>query len=305
MRSVTVLLVCLVLAAGPALADPVTGAPADARPDCPAYSSASDPFDPSGDLALRLAALAKMESEAASLDGFQLYGLGALYRLGRAHPAALVDQDLAKARRYYTEASLAGQVEAYASMAELELAAGAPMVAMTWAQVYTQAERVRGSGKGLGYPASLIKRVSAAVRPGTRDEQKRQLAEFMQSHGEKFRARAALTQAAEAAPACRAVDEVWPISLATERAKLSEPRGRAALKLAGANSGQAMFHLMVDPDGSIASVRVIESVPTADSARALDGVLRQMSFNAVDASAPQRGVMVPLTLDTGEARLRD
>ena len=30
-----------------------------------------------------------------------------------------------------------------------------------------------------------------------------------------------------------------------------------------------------------------------------------MSFNAVDPSAPLRGVVVPLSLDSGEARLRD
>lgn len=301
MRSILGVVLCLAVAAGHALAD----ASAAPRQDCPAYSSASDPFDPTGDLALRRATLAKMESEAESLSAFQLYGLGALYRLGHEHPAALVDQDLAKARRYYVEASLGGQVEAYASMAELELAAGAPMEAMTWAQVYTNAVRVRGRGQGLGYPASLIKRVAAEVRPGTRDEQKRRFAEFMLSHGEKFRARLAQTQAAGASPTCRAVEEDWPISLATDRAKLSTPRGRATLKLAGANSGQATYHLMVAPDGSIASVRVIESLPTAAAARALEGVLRQMSFNAVDAAAPQRGVVVPLALDAGEARLRD
>lgn len=301
MRSTLGILLALAMAAGPALAETSDGA----RPACPTYSSVSDPFDPSGDLALRQATLAKMESEAASLSAFQLHGLGALYRLGRAHPAALVDQDLAKARRYYVEASLGGEVDAYASMAELELAAGVPMEAMTWAQVYTNAERVRGRGQGLGYPASLIKRVAAAVRPGMRDEQKRRLAEFMQSHGEKFRARLAQAQAADPGPTCRAVEEDWPIRLATEREKLSMPRGKAALRLAGANSGKAVYHLMVAPDGSIASVRVLESLPTAASARALEGVLRQMSFNAVDASAPLRAVVVPLSLDSGEARLRD
>lgn len=301
MRSILGFALCLALAAGAARAE----SSADTRPACPGYSSASDPFDPSGDLALRRAALAKMESDVASLNAFQLYGLGALYRLGREHPAALVDQDLAKARRYYVEASLGGEVDAYASMAELELAAGAPMEAMTWAQVYTNAERVRGRGKGLGYPASLIKRVAAAVRPGTRDEQKRRLDEFMLSHGEKFRARLAQTQAADASPTCRSIEEDWPIRLATEREKLAMPRGKATLTLAGANSGKALYHLMVAPDGSIASVRVIESLPTAASARALDGVLRQMSFNAVEPSAPLRGVVVPLSLDSGEARLRD
>ena len=286
---------------GPALADK----PAAERPACPAYSVASDPFDPSGETALRLAALAKMEAQAASLDAFHLFGLGALYRLGRDHPAALVDQDLAKARRYYVEASLGGQVEAYASMAELELAAGAPLDAMTWAQVYTNAQRVRGRGQGLGYPASLIKRVAAATRPGSREEQKRRLDEFMRTHGERFRARQAQNAAVPAGPTCRTIEEDWPIRLVTDRAKLSQPRGKATLPLGGANSGQAIYHLTVAPDGSIASMRVIESLPTAASARALEGVLRQMTFNAVDPSAPPRTVVVPLTLDTGEARLRD
>jgi hypothetical protein len=294
----TSVLVCLLLITTRALAEE----PPAALPACEPYSAAADLFNPKGDTALRLASLAKMEAAPDTLDESALYGLGALYRQGREHPAALVDQDLDKARRYLEDASLDGQIEALGSLAELELADGQPMQAMMWAQLFVKAMRVRDRGQGLGYPAYLLRRVLAELPPGSREEQERRLAAFMPAQAEKFTARQAR---AKAAPDCRTVDEDWPISLATDRARLTRPKGRPALALESASSGFTMFSLSVHPDGSIADVRVIESVPTARMAAQLDPLLREMHFNPVDASAPPRQVWVPLSLNRGEARLLD
>lgn len=301
LRTALPLLLLWAAAASPAWAE----VPAAALPACEAHAPAADTFNPDGDLDLRLASLAKMESAAETLDEVSLYGLGALYRLGREHPAGLVDQDLAKARRYYEQATLGGNIEALASLAELELAAGQPMQAMMWTQVYVKAKRISGRGLGLGYPAHLLKRVLAKLPPSSQAEQERQLAVFMQVQGDKFRAWQARPVAADAAPACRTVNDDWPISLATERDKLARPKGRPARALESASSGFTMFRLSVHPDGSIADVRVIESVPTARMAAQLEPLVREMYFNAVDASAPQRQAFVPLSLDRGEVRLRD
>lgn len=290
---------CFALAAGAAMAD----VPADPRPACAPYSAASDPFEPTGDTDRRLAELATREGLADSLSETQVYGLGALYRLGRAHPAALVDQDLAKARRYLEQASLDGQVEALASLAELELTAGQPMQAMMWAQLFVKAMRVRDKGRGLGYPAHILKRILAELPPGTREQQERALTAFMQVQGEKFRAR--LAQPKAPASDCRDSSKDWPVTLVTDRALLVRPKGRPALPLQSATSGFAMFHVLVAPDGTIASVRVVESVPSARMAQDLDALLREMHFNPVDAAAPPREVFVPLSLDAGEARLAD
>jgi hypothetical protein len=300
MRLKTATLLCLLLGAGPALAQE----PAGALPPCEPYVAAADAFNPDGDLDLRVASLAKMESAPDTLEAQWMYGLGALYRLGRDHPAGLVDQDLAKARRFYEQASLDGHIEALASLAELELAAGQPMQAMLWAQVYVKAKRISGRGRGLGYPAYLLKRVSARLPPGSGAEQDRQLALFMRNQGEKFRARLARPKAEDATPDCRTVEDDWPTSLAN-RAQVSLPKGRSALALDAATSGFALFSLTVDPDGRIAEVRVIDSVPTGWMAVQMDTLVREMQFNPVDPSAPQRRVLMPLSLDRGEARLLD
>lgn len=301
MRARPFVALCLALAAGAAMAD----LPGDPRPACAPYSAASDPFEPTGDPALRLAELARREGDVAALTGTELYGLGALYRLGREHPAGLVGQDLAKARRYLELASWSGQIEALASLAELELAAGHPGEAMMWAQVYVKAMRVRDKGRGLGYPAHLLKRILLQLPPSSKVEQERLLGEFMRAQGEKFRAHQAQAKDAQDAADCRRVDEDWPTRLVTDRAALVRPKGRPARRLEAATSGFAFFHLLVDPSGGIASVRVIESVPTARMAQDLDALLREMHFNPVDASAPGRQVLVPLSLDRGEVRLRD
>ena len=291
------LLLVLALASGPALATDA----APPLPACEAYALDADPFNAAGDRALRTAELARREADAASLSEVQLFGLGALYRLGREHPAALVDQDLGKARYYLGEAALAGHIEAYASMAELELAAGQPMEAMVWAQVYTKAMRVRDKGRGLGYPANLLRRIGS---PGSAARQDARLAAFMQAQGQAHRARQALAAQAPAKPACRAAEDDFPVTLVTDLSALSNPQGMG-LPMDDARSGYALFHLVVDPGGRITAVNVIESLPTAAAAVPLERIARAMTFNAVPASAPDRQALAPISLDDGTARLRN
>lgn len=277
----------------------------DTRPACAPYSPAADPFDPSGNLALRQAALVERERNADNLSAVQQWGLGALYRLGREHPAALVDQDLAKARHYLEQAALGGQVEAFASMAELELAAGAPMEAIAWANVFVNATRVQYRGQGLGYPADLLKRILTALPPGSREAQERRIATFMQVQGDKHRARLARPKPAEPVPACRAAHLDFPTTMLTDQQEWFRIQRRKMQKLAHAPAGKVMFHLVVDPDGTVASARVLETLPTAEAAVAAEGAMYELRFNAIDASAPQREAFLPFGLENSAVRLRD
>lgn len=304
MRGLWLVVLVLGLAAGVSRAEE-GGA---ALPACEPYSPASDVFNPEGDLAQRLASLAKMEAAPESFEPHWLLGLGALYRLGRDHPASLVDQDLAKARRYLEESAMRGQVEASASLAELELAAGQPMQAMMWAQVFVKAMRVRDAANNQqGYPAHLLRRVQVELPANSREEQARQLSEFMRVQGEKFRSTMAMAKvkAAATAPTCRAVNHDWPIRFEGKHPRPAWSPGRGARGRDPASSGFTMFHLTVAPDGSVTDLRVAESVPTASMALQTDYLARHMRFNAVDPAAPPRQALLPLSLDLGEARLRD
>lgn len=295
-------LIALVFASTPVFAAEA----GESRPACDAYVAAADPYNASGDAALRRSALAEMERDPAKLTPIQWYGLGALYRLGREHPAALVDQDLVKARRYLEEASLRGQIAAYASMAELELAAGKPLEAMAWTQVYVSAMRLSARGRGLGYPADLVKRVGAAQRPGSRKAQEQYLQVFMQSHGAKFHARQAEMPDEDVVPDCRAANEDWPITRVSDGLSNQGGVGRGQrLKFESARTGSALFLIVVAPDGSVADAHAIESVPAARAAEDLVALVREMRFNAVDASAPPRLAFAPLSYSDGTARLRD
>lgn len=93
-------------------------------------------FDPRAASGDRREALAEMRRRAEAGDAMAQYQLGALYRLGRGHPADLVDADAGMAARYLSNAAIQGQVHAMAGMAELRLAQGQAREAVVWALAY-------------------------------------------------------------------------------------------------------------------------------------------------------------------------
>lgn len=137
-------------AAASSAADSYTG-PAlirstDATADTPPAKAADDSDDsdrglmemvnPDTPLAERRKILAIFEHDAEMGDYYKQYIVGSIYRLGEHGAVPIVPQDLAKARRYLSNAAVNGYRTAMAKMAELELADHHPLDAMVWAQIY-------------------------------------------------------------------------------------------------------------------------------------------------------------------------
>src|SRR5690349_7948203 len=184
---------CVGLAALLVLSFPAAAEVAELEP-CEPYDAAADVLNPGGDPALRQASLQRLIADSR-LEGnsYSRYLLGNLYRLGRKHPAALVDRDLAKARPLLSNAALDGYLMAMAGMAEIELANGEAMSAMVWAQAYHHYFERQKAGEGgkKAYVADLLDRIYA--RLGRSKEVDREIQEYLASfiltHGPRLDAK--------------------------------------------------------------------------------------------------------------------
>ncbi len=96
-----------------------------------------DVFDPDAPLERRQAALAAFE-QAAALEGCPEfdYVLGMLYRHGPYLPGNLLPQDIEKARALIAPMAEAGDLQAFADMAEMEMRHANSREAMRWTQLY-------------------------------------------------------------------------------------------------------------------------------------------------------------------------
>lgn len=300
----------LVVAAVLTLVAPSTGARADdaAPPLCSYPDPAEVPENPEGDPARRLAALASWEREGPTAH--QKFRLGALYRLGRLHPAGLVDADLQKARDLLANAALDGQLIAMASSAELELAHGDAMSGMVWAQLYAHYMQLRHPSQFRTYQADLIKRGFQALPPGEETDQR--IAANVRAVLERFGPRidAGLEgeshEEATQGPPCRPVHEVYPAErrLKSERVPLAggaNTVGRHRLY----RPGLALFRLHIAPSGEVSQALVIESLPGPAVGKALLGSVQRLRFNAVADDAPTRVVLVPMAYSDNSVRIRD
>ena len=301
MRARLFVALCFALAAGAAMAD----VPADPRPACAPYSAASDPFEPDGDPALRLAELARREGDVADAR-LEPNCTGSVRCI--AWGASIL-------RRWWTRTwprpaatsswpRGAGRSRRWPAWPNSNWPPASPGEAMMWAQVYVKAMRVRDQGRGLGYPAHLLKRILLELPPSSKDEQERLLGEFMRAQGEKFRAHQAQAKDAQDAADCRRVEDDWPTRLVTDRAALVRPKGRPALPL----QRHQRLRLVQPAGGSVRRDRQrARHRVGADGAHGA-GPRRPAARNALQPGGrfgTGRQVLVPLSLDRGEVRLRD
>lgn len=296
-------------AAGLVLANGLAVARADdsALPLCPPPDLATLPENPGADPARRLAMVAAWEEKGpAALEKLRL---GALYRLGRAHPAALVDVDMQKARDLLAQAALEGQLTAMASSAEIELRHGDAFSGMVWAQLYAHYLQRETPTRFSTYQADLIKRGFEALPPGEDTEQEivRYVDGFIARYGGQIDAALAAAKKGEAGPlsTCRPVHADYPV----ERRD-----GSRALPIAGGNNairrarlykpGLALFLLHIAPSGEVSHAFVIESLPGPATAEGLLPTVQRLRFNPVADDAPVRVTLMPMSFGDGTLRLR-
>ncbi|WP_374603915.1 hypothetical protein [Arenimonas sp.] len=279
-----------------------------ALPLCASPDLASLPENPDGDPALRLATLARWQAEGATPN--QTFRAGALYRMGKAHPAALVEADLQKARDLLAKAALAGELTAMASSAELELRHGDAFSGMVWAQLYAHYMQVTHPSRFRTYQADLIKRGFAALPPG--EETERRIVAYVQGFFDKYGAgidaALASTKDAGASPErdCRPVHEVYPVERRLDSHRVPLAGGSNTIKRARLHGpGLALFRLHVAPSGEVSQALVIESLPGPAAGKGLRASALRMRFNAVAEDAPIRVVYLPMTYDDQSVRVRD
>lgn len=121
-------------------------------------------LDPELDAGARQTALKRIIARAADEDhGSAAYLLGALFRLGEAHPSALVERDPETAR-FWFERCIAVDgcpVRVFAALAELELIEDRPREALIYTHVYLNLLRIGEGGDPSFYDVSLLNRALA------------------------------------------------------------------------------------------------------------------------------------------------
>ena len=276
-------------------------------PPCPADDLAADLLNPEGDAGRRQVVLEELIADGKTTGRYSRYLLGSLYRLGREHPAALLDRDVAKAKPLLAHAALDGYLMAMAAMAEIELAAGKPMDAMVWAQAYVHFKRKLEpvpEGFAEAYPADLLDRIYDRLgRSSAHDKEIAEyLAAFVATHGPKIEAGHGKPPTGN--PTCRRTSADWPTKrIADDGGRIRVAHTRAARAIS--SPGQVLFKLWIAPDGQVAKVLVVDSLPDMSAAEGLRGSVERMRFNAVAAEAPLRSVLLPMSFDDRSVSLRD
>jgi hypothetical protein len=240
-------------------------------------------------LAERRSALAAIEADAASDDQHDLYLLGSLYHMGYYSGGVLEKQDLEKARLYLGNAATRGSILAMAKMAEINLAEHRYREAMNWAQIYAHYDsllpaRVRGHD---GYPAELIKRVGDRFGLTSVDEVMPDVNSFIAAHDADIKAGADSRHDGES---------IQPHAKSNSK---TTPGGRLS-----PTSGIADYLLAFKPDGSVASVWVLDAIPSEKLGLAMREVVDEMEVPKASEGAGVRYAWVPLLYSNGRFRER-
>ena len=295
-----------------ALAAGISPASADdaGLPLCVAKDIDAHPANPDGDEAARRATLARWEEEGAQAAAYEKFQLGAFYRLGRSHPAALVERDIEKARPLLAHAALGGQLAAMASSAELELEDGDPMAGMVWAQLYAFYMQREHPSQFRTYQADLIKRGFDALPRGEKTDQEIEalVRGFLDKHGAQIDD--ALASKGDEGSAgdrkCRPVHEVYPTRLELKGDRVPLAGGHGAVSRHRLyDPGLAMYRLHIAPSGEVVRAMVVESLPGPAAGKGLMRSVQRLRFNPVAEDAPTRVVLLPMSYDDSSVRIRD
>ncbi len=270
------------------------------RPLCESIPVEHWIFNPAGDRDVRLAELAGHEARFSELAPDQKRWLASLYWHGEKHPAALVVRDVEKARRWFAESAVDGDLMAMASSAELELADGDAFAGMMWAQIFVLHLR---SWKPKGttpetYPADLMQRAFRTLPRGrySTEQIDDTLNAFMDKYGARIEAGRQRQLAAEAdakgdRPSCEQPALAYPTEARSRRGQVSRasPSGEYPRV-----PGWATFHVRINSDGKVTHAFVMETLPGPSFGPEFVRTIRKLAFNSVDPSAPPRDVVVPL-----------
>lgn len=255
---------------------------------CYQMSALLDPAQPDEVHAHEMARL-----QLAAKDGSRKanYLLGALYRMGPEHPAALLPRDLDLAKRHLGRAALDGELGAMAGLAEIELKRGAAMEAMIWAQAMMHYDREYeefSDSTRRAYQADLLKRAFDALGSGDRERKQQDIEEFLGGFLAKYgeRIEAGLLEGPAPKDGCKPAYDYasWPLSLASDkRVRMALNRQSRSVQ----DPGHGLFHIEVHPDGTVGQVLVFDGLPGATHAKALVGTVQRLQFNPAPG-APRR-----------------
>lgn len=216
-------------------------------------------LDPDAPMALRQESLKELEEAARKREPLALWALGALYRLGPKHPAALLPLDAEQARKFLSNAAARGAVRAMLSLAELELAAGDAEAAMVWAQLYAH---YRGGPQveGSSYVARLVHRCRNAL--GSRydaDAIAEDAAAFIERFDESVRkAKLGVVNDRDKPRRGTEAPDLW------DEIQRQRPFPRSSPYL----EGDVTFLALWNEDGRVDRLLVLDAVPGVDVAKA-------------------------------------
>lgn len=234
-------------------------------------------------LADRQRMLAELEQKATqSNDPHALYMLGSLYHLGQRIADSPAPQDLQKASLYLGNAAIRGSILAMAKMAEIKLAAGQYREAMNWAQIYAhyalQSKKDRESRDA--YAAELVQRVMDHIG----DSQMTAIMTDVNSFIAAYDMNIKTGMAGEAT-----LNHLHPTSV--------QHHYKAPLDERTPDSGIADFIIGFKPDGSVASVQVLDAVPRMEVAAALHEYAIKMTVTPDGSDHALRYAWIPAMLN--------
>jgi hypothetical protein len=252
----------------------------------------------------RADALAWLVATAEAGDRTALHVLGALYRLGRSHPARLLEQDDLKAALYLADAARRGQLLAMAGLAEIGLTQRDAGNAMLWALLYAHYTKVEWEtprpaqtprpARNHAYAASLMLRSHQLLADDEtlRAQVNADAAAFVSRHDAEVRSGMAVAGTLIDGSAAGPSQLPPSAAYATSRHSPREP-------------AVAIFLVGVDPRGRTERYVVVDSLPDAQVARALRRQVKRLQFRADPSADPLRWTLAPFEYDTRTMGLVD
>lgn len=279
-------------------------------PLCPPHDLDANLMNPDGDPVKRAASLESLVATSSLKGNYGHYRheLGSLYRLGRKHPAGMVDRDLEKAYLLLSNAALEGELMSMAGVAEIKLLEGDAMSAMVWAQAYIHFLRElepRLAATSEPHMADLLNRIYKQLdrSPELEQEVAQYVSAFVATHGAKIKENHGWTRPTGEGPMCRHANTDWPLRTIAHGNERYLRKDRAALKLR--SPGLAEFQIWISTDGRVVHAFVKDSLPDERIAEGLRATVENMRFNAVDDEAPLRVVSLKIPFDDGYTGLHD
>jgi hypothetical protein len=250
-------------------------------------------LDPKGSLQERQSAFTEVEASAQAGVVKAQYVIGSLYRIGKALPASPVEQDLAKAHLYLSNAAAHGEILAMAKMAELEAASKHQMEAMTWAQIYAHYAMLQPAERrpSNGYLAELVERASRGIQKSQLQDVVDNLNAFVAAHDDTVRSGSEQVN-----------------KLSTDMAPESRRDRPMAFGSWGSvpNAGFADYLLTFKPDGTTQDVFLLDAIPDVKLGQILHGSVDGYRVGPAPSSdkTELRLAFVPVMFDDGRYKLK-